>query len=194
MSSRGYLITCFNIVHELQAAGLDVGELITSGTPAAPYALTYRAFRNGSLLHRVSPERWCLTTRPVLNNFQPNAAMCRPDYYFSVVAVLLHEICHVRRGTQSVSADAGVPTCSVVGKPHLKPLKPSEEHLPIESLSDDNIPSIGDKLYLVPRHICPTVNNFDQALFVVDGQIRAIEPVTARGHETPLVLNRNVAL
>jgi hypothetical protein len=41
----------------------------------------------------------------------------------------------------------------------------------------------------VPRHVCPTVNNFDQALFVVDGRIRAMEPVTARGHEAPLSLS-----
>jgi D-serine deaminase-like pyridoxal phosphate-dependent protein len=77
----------------------------------------------------------------------------------------------------------------------LTPLKPSEEHLPIESLSDDNIPSIGEKLYLVPRHICPTVNNFDQALFVVGGRVRASEAVTARGHEAPLTLtDRKVAV
>ena len=34
-------------------------------------------------------------------------------------------------GHKSVSADAGVATCVVVGHPELMPLKPSEEHLPL---------------------------------------------------------------
>ena len=33
---------------------------------------------------------------------------------------------------KAVSADAGVPNCAVVGRPDLVPLKPSEEHLPIQ--------------------------------------------------------------
>jgi len=185
----------FEIVRELQAADLNVGELITSGTPATPFAVTYPGFRNGSLLHRVSPGT-------VVFNDTTSLEQLPSEYGYVPAGLVLSTV--VSRptpryitcdaGHKSVSADAGVPTCSVVGKPYLKPLKPSEEHLPIESLSNDNIPSIGDKLYLLPRHICPTVNNFDQALFVVDGRVRAIEPVTARGHETPLVLNRNMAV
>jgi D-serine deaminase-like pyridoxal phosphate-dependent protein len=179
----------FGIVDELQAAGLSVGELITSGTPATPFALTYPGFRNGSLLHRVSPGTMVFNDTTSLEQLPLEYGYVPAGLVLSTVVsrpTARYVTCDA--GHKSVSADAGVPTCSVVGKPHLKPLKPSEEHLPIESLSEDNIPSIGDKLYLLPRHICPTVNNFDQALFVVDGRVRAIEPVTARGHEAPLVL------
>jgi D-serine deaminase-like pyridoxal phosphate-dependent protein len=192
---RGY-DQLFEIVNELKAAGINVGELITSGTPATPYALTYPAFRNGSLLHRVSPGT-------VVFNDTTSLEQLPPEYGYVPAGIVLSTIVSrpTRRyitcdaGHKSVSADAGVPTCSVVGKPQLTPLKPSEEHLPIESLSDDNIPSIGEKLYLVPRHICPTVNNFDQALFVVGGRVRASEAVTARGHEAPLTLtDRKVAV
>jgi D-serine deaminase-like pyridoxal phosphate-dependent protein len=186
----------FEIVNELKAAGIHVGELITSGTPATPFALTYPAFRNGSLLHRVSPGT-------VVFNDTTSLEQLPLEYGYVPAGLVLSTI--VSRptpryitcdaGHKSVSADAGVPTCSVLGKPQLKPLKPSEEHLPIESMSDDNIPSIGEKLYLVPKHICPTVNNFDQALFVVDGRVRAVESVTARGHEAPLALtDRKVAV
>jgi D-serine deaminase-like pyridoxal phosphate-dependent protein len=186
----------FEIVDELQAAGLNVGELITSGTPATPFALTYPAFQNGSLLHRVSPGTVVFNDTTTLEQLPAECGYVPAGVVISTVVsrpTARYVTCDA--GHKSVSADAGVPTCSVVGKPHLKPLKPSEEHLPIESLSDDNIPCIGDKLYLVPRHICPTVNNFDQALFVVDGQIRAIELVTARGHEAPLTLtDRKVAV
>jgi D-serine deaminase-like pyridoxal phosphate-dependent protein len=89
-------------------------------------------------------------------------------------------------GHKSVSADAGVPTCVVVGHPELTPLGPSEEHLPMRS-SNGTVPQIGEVLYLLPRHVCPTVNNFDRALLVRDGQIEAVEKVSARGREEPLL-------
>jgi len=40
-------------------------------------------------------------------------------------------------------------------------------------------------LYLLPRHVCPTVNNFDCALLVRANQIEAVEKVSARGREAP---------
>jgi D-serine deaminase-like pyridoxal phosphate-dependent protein len=76
----------------------------------------------------------------------------------------------------------------VIGCPEFLPSKPSEEHLPIDALEGAPIPRIGDALYLVPRHICPTVNNFDHALIVMGGRIVGVERVTARGRETPLPL------
>jgi D-serine deaminase-like pyridoxal phosphate-dependent protein len=48
------------------------------------------------------------------------------------------------------------------------------------------VPSIGDLLYLVPRHVCPTVNNFDDAMIVRSGTLIAIEPVSSRGRERPI--------
>jgi len=46
---------------------------------------------------------------------------------------------------------------------------------------------VGEALYLLPRHICPTVNNFDCALLVRDGRIESMEKVSARGREAPLL-------
>jgi len=97
-------------------------------------------------------------------------------------------------GHKSVSADAGVPTCTVAGRPDLRPLKPSEEHLPIEVQGGGARPEIGDTLYLIPRHVCPTVNNFDEALIVSNGRIDSVERVTARGHEAPIPAGRRVAI
>jgi D-serine deaminase-like pyridoxal phosphate-dependent protein len=89
-------------------------------------------------------------------------------------------------GHKTVSADAGVPTCVVIGHPELTPLTPSEEHLPIAIKEEAASPQIGEVLYLLPRHICPTVNNFDYALLVQNGNIEAMESVSARGREAPL--------
>jgi len=48
-------------------------------------------------------------------------------------------------------------------------------------------PEVGEALYLLPRHVCPTVNNFDCALLVRNGRIETVERVSARGREAPLL-------
>ena len=96
-----------------------------------------------------------------------------------------HAVCDA--GHKSVSADAGVPTCRVLGHTELTPLKPSEEHLPVEIAAGSPVPAIGSQLYLLPRHVCPSVNNFDDALIVQGGKIVRLERVTARGHEAPIL-------
>jgi D-serine deaminase-like pyridoxal phosphate-dependent protein len=73
----------------------------------------------------------------------------------------------------------------VLGHPGFRPQSPSEEHLPIDVEGPD-LPRIGDQLLLLPRHICPTVNNFDDALVVQHGRLRTVEHVTARGREAPI--------
>jgi D-serine deaminase-like pyridoxal phosphate-dependent protein len=75
----------------------------------------------------------------------------------------------------------------VVGHPELTPLSPSEEHLPIAVAEGIAGPQVGDALFLLPRHICPTVNNFDDTLLVRNGRVEAVENVSARGHEAPLL-------
>jgi D-serine deaminase-like pyridoxal phosphate-dependent protein len=74
----------------------------------------------------------------------------------------------------------------VPGHPELEPLVPSEEHLPMRVADGAAVPAIGELLYLVPRHVCPTVNNFDHALIVSEGKVIAVESVTARGRERPI--------
>ena len=92
-------------------------------------------------------------------------------------------------GHKAVSADAGVPTCAVVGYPGLQPLRPSEEHLPLQAAPGTPLPPICEVLSLVPRHVCPTVNNFSEALLMRGDLILGVESVTARGHEAPFSSN-----
>jgi hypothetical protein len=40
----------------------------------------------------------------------------------------------------------------------------------------------------LPRHVCPTVNNFDCALRVERAEIEAVEQVSARGREAPVTV------
>jgi D-serine deaminase-like pyridoxal phosphate-dependent protein len=175
------------LVHSLESESIHVPEVITSGTPAAPFAMSYPGFRNGGFIHRISPGTVVFNDTTSLEQL--------PGWgYRPAVIVMATVVSHPKprivtcdAGHKSVSADAGVPTCAVLGHPDWTPAKPSEEHLPIE-VPEGEAPELGDKVYLVPHHVCPTVNNFDEAIFVVRGQIQMAAPVTARGHESPLKL------
>ena len=161
--------------------------MITSGTPAFPCAATYAPFRSGDFVHRASPGT-------VIYSDMTSRAQLPEEWGYQPAAVVVTTVVSHPKpnrvtcdaGHKSVSADSGVPTCEVAGRPDLRPLKPSEEHLPIEVTDGFKPPAIGDALYLIPRHVCPTVNNFDDALIVSQGRIVGLERVTARGHAPPV--------
>lgn len=172
------------IVKALAAAGRAPEEVVTSGTPAAPAALTHPGLHDGPFRHQISPGTVVYNDMSSLKQL-PNRG------YEAAVVVLATVISHpgpnlitCDAGHKAVSADAGVPTCEVVGHSDFAPQKPSEEHLPIAIPEGTPLPPLGSHLYLIPRHVCPTVNNFDDALMIVNGKVQRKERVTARGHES----------
>ena len=175
------------LVAEAARNDLQIPELITAGTPTFPCSLSYESFRDAPFVHRVSPGTivYCDAT---------SMAQLPAEYGYAPAAVVLtrvvsHPSCGVvtcDAGHKSVSADAGVPTCVVMGHPELTPVGPSEEHLPMQ-VRPGAAPPLGEVLYLIPRHVCPTVNNFDSALLVRNGEIQSVEKVSARGREMPLL-------
>jgi D-serine deaminase-like pyridoxal phosphate-dependent protein len=179
------------LIAAIDRAGFRIPELVTAGTPTFPSSLSYKAFQQCDFLHRVSPGTvvYCDAT---------SMAQLPPEYgYAPAGLVLTRVVSHPSAaivtcdaGHKSVSADAGVPTCVVMGHPELTPLSPSEEHLPMQ-VSSFSKTRVGDSLYLIPRHVCPTVNNFDDALMVRNGRIESVEKVSARGREISLLQPAN---
>ena len=183
-SGYGHLM---KIVDALIAAGVEIPEVITAGTPAFPCSLSFARFSNAPFVHRVSPgtivycDSTSLVQLPSEYSYLPAAVVMT-----RVVSHPAPGIITCDAGHKTVSADAGIPTCVVVGHPELEPLTPSEEHLPVRATDGAAIPNVGELLYLVPRHVCPTVNNFDHAAIISGGNLIAVEPVSARGREIPV--------
>jgi D-serine deaminase-like pyridoxal phosphate-dependent protein len=176
------------IAASLEGAGLAPKEVITAGTPAFPCTLSCPGFARPPFAHRASPGTvvYCdvasLSQLPSEYGYRPAALVLS-----TVASRPTPDRITCDAGHKTVSADAGVPTCAVLGRPGLIPLTPSEEHLPIALEAGAAAPAIGEVLYLLPKHVCPTVNNFDHALVVAAGRITGVERVTARGREAPLV-------
>jgi D-serine deaminase-like pyridoxal phosphate-dependent protein len=184
---RGY-DSLLKLAGEIERSGVPVPEVITAGTPTLSSSFSYKKFRGKAFIHRVSPgtivycDATSLAQLPSECGYQPAVLVLT-----RVVSRPLASTFTCDAGHKAVSADAGVPTCVVVGHPELTPLSPSEEHLPLALAEGAVGPQVGEALYLLPRHVCPTVNNFDCALLVRNGQIESVEKVSARGREAPLL-------
>ncbi len=175
------------LVFALKAAGVAVPEVIVAGTPAAVPAATYRAFASWPTDVQVSPGT-------VVYNDTTSLAQIPASWGLTAaVHVLTTVVSHPAPGRftcdaghKAVAADAGIPTCAVVGHPAWEPRKPSEEHLPVDVPASEAVPPIGTQLLLLPRHVCPTVNNFDDAVLLDAKSGITVTAVTARGREPPL--------
>jgi D-serine deaminase-like pyridoxal phosphate-dependent protein len=194
VAHRGY-DQLMKVAAALEAAGLPAECVITAGTPAFPCSLSYEAFRTARFHHQVSPGT-------LIFNDLNSLRQLPPEWEYRPAALVLSRVVSRPKpnvitcdaGHKTVSADSGVPNCRVIGNGNLAPLKPSEEHLPIEVPEGSPTPALGELLYLLPKHICPTVNNFDHALIVEQGRIARLDRVAARGRENPLILSvRNPA-
>lgn len=176
-----------SLVAAFEASGVAVEEVITSGTSAFPCALSYGPFRSAGFQHTVSPGT-------VVYNDASSLAQLPAEYDLRAAALLLTTVVsHPKKGIvtcdaghKSMPVDSGVPNCVVLGREEIEPLKPSEEHLPLRIRPDTLAPAIGERLYLLPRHVCPMINNFDVAVIMRAEKIAAVERVTARGREAPL--------
>ena len=184
VAHRGY-DRLMEIIDGFERSNIEVAEIITAGTPSFPCTLSYAPFSNPPFIHRASPGTI------IYNDCSSLAQLPLEFGYLPAAVVVSTVVSHPSPGRftcdaghKTVSADTGTPTCAVIGHPNFSPSKPSEEHLPIDSL-EGSPAAVGDVLYLVPRHICPTVNNFDHAVLIQEGRIVGVERVTARGREAP---------
>ncbi len=175
------------LTRRLHADGIVTPEVVTAGTPAFPHALGYQGFVAAGMIHRVSPGTVVYNDRKSLAQL-PAGAGYRP-----AALVLSRVVSHpapsrfcADGGHKAVSADAGVPTCEVMGHAEYLPRQPSEEHLPIDVPKGTRVPERGELVWLLPSHVCPTVNNFDHAVIVEGGAVRGIERVTSRGRHAPM--------
>jgi D-serine deaminase-like pyridoxal phosphate-dependent protein len=176
------------VADAVSRAGFRPAEITTAGTSAFAAALSYRRFLDAGYVHRLTPGTlmYC-DVRSLGEEVPPDAG------YLPAVLVASRVVSHplphritCDAGHKTVAADSGDPTCAVVGHPDWIPRHPSEEHLPIDLPEGSALPARGELLWLVPRHVCPSVNNFDHAVVVENGRVLGVEPVTARGRRRPL--------
>lgn len=157
---------------EIMAAGLPVPRVVAGGTPTFPIHARNESFE-------CSPGTCLLWDFGYAEKF--------PDLDFLVAAVVLtrvvsrpgpNHLC-LDLGHKAVASENPPPRVQFLNLPDTTPVMHNEEHLVIESPRAGEF-KVGDCLYAVPRHICPTVALHAEAVVVREGKAAERWRVTAR--------------
>jgi D-serine deaminase-like pyridoxal phosphate-dependent protein len=82
-------------------------------------------------------------------------------------------------GFKAVSPDNPDPRVHLLDLPDARAVVHSEEHLVVESAGAVNL-AVGDVLYGVPFHICPTCALYSEAVTIEQGRVSGSWPIVAR--------------
>jgi D-threonine aldolase len=156
----------------LEAEGLSVPRIVAGGTPTFPFFAEL-------------PGIECSPGTTVLWDFgQPRH---NPDIDMLHAAVLLTRVVSkpapgrvcLDLGHKAVAPENPHPRVQLFGFEDVKFITHSEEHLVFESPRTDAL-AVGDVLYGLPSHVCPTVALHSDVFVIRDGQLAGTWPVTAR--------------
>lgn len=161
-----------NLRHELLRAELSVPRVVCGGTPTFP-------------VHALHPDRELSPGTCVL--WDESYATKLPDLDFQFSALLLtrviskpgpDRIC-VDLGYKAVSPDNPDPRARFLDLPDAVMTVHSEEHLALATSRAGEL-AVGDVLYAVPYHVCPTCALHREAWVVEQGVARHRWPIVAR--------------
>jgi D-serine deaminase-like pyridoxal phosphate-dependent protein len=150
---------------ELEAAGLPVPRIVAGGTPTFP-------------IHARHAERECSPGTCVL--WDVSYAGKFPDLEFLPAALLLtrviskpgrNRLC-LDLGYKAVASDNPDPRAQFLDLPDAKMLVHSEEHMAVGAEQAQRF-KVGDPLYAIPYHVCPTCALHREAVVIENH--RAVE-------------------
>jgi D-threonine aldolase len=152
--------------------GLPVERIVAGGTPTFP-------------MHAARRDVECSPGTCIFWDYQYQTEV--PDLQFLYAAVLLTRVVS-KPGTghlcfdighKAVASEKPHPRVTLFGLEDVKFVSHSEEHLVAESHRTSDF-KVGDVVYGIPRHICPTVALHSEAIVVRNGKADGRWKVTAR--------------
>ena len=170
--------TLVETAEELRRRGVGIEEISVGSTPAAAITPAVRGvteMRPGTYVFRdTAGFRYGI--------FGPER--CAARVVATVVSHAAPDRCIVDAGAKTLSLDKGPGHPGhgyIVGHPGAVIHALSEEHGWVQIPDDDSGLAIGDRIEIIPNHICPAINLHDELVIVRDGFVVDTWPVTARG-------------
>ena len=154
-----------NLVSDLKRQALAVPRIIAGGTPTFPFHAKEAARASGETIFECSPGTCVLWDYSYANK-------C-PEMDFFYAALVLtrvvskpapNRLC-LDLGHKAIASENPHPRVHLLDLPDAKFVMHSEEHLVVETDRADQF-QIGDPLYGVPWHVCPTVALHSEAVVV----------------------------
>jgi len=163
--------------------------IVTSGSHAFDHALEHEGLRDGAWSHQVSPGTLVLSD---LRSHAPAEALQLQQAAFvasRVVSLPGKGRVTLDAGSKAIAPDCPAPACRVLGWTNLEAQTPSEEHLPLRVKRGDH-PARGSIVFLVPEHVCTTVNLYRSVVYIRGDAWAGIGEVHARSRTLRLKDNR----
>ncbi|MBW1765676.1 MAG: alanine racemase [Deltaproteobacteria bacterium] len=161
----------------IEKEGIQVKRLIASGTPGFEFTAKVPE------VDEVSPGTWIFWDTgyggKISGRFQWAALVLS-----SVISMPGPDLITLDAGSKAISPDTPKPYFRALSLPeNVEFFLRSEEHQVLRLPPGTPRPAVGDLFYLVPRHVCTTINLWDEAC-VIDHGGNFVEtwPVDARGH------------
>ncbi len=158
--------------NDLKTAGLAAAELVAGGTPTFP-------FHAANADRDLSPGTCLLWDAGYAEHF--------PDLDFLPAAMVLSRVISrpaadrlsLDLGHKAVAADPAGTRVVWPDLPDAEVVMHNEEHLTLRTVQTANY-AVGDVLYGIPWHICPTCALHAQAVVAIDGRATGTWPIDAR--------------
>jgi D-serine deaminase-like pyridoxal phosphate-dependent protein len=157
---------------QLVSAGMAVPRVVAGGTPTFP-------------LHAQDPEFECSPGTCVLWDFGYSERFRDLDFLHAALVLTRvvskpagNRLC-LDSGHKAIAAEKPPPRMKFLDLPEAEAVTHSEEHLVVESMRAGEF-VVGDCLYGVPRHVCPTVALYSEAVVIQNGLAAGRWKITAR--------------
>ena len=178
LSQLGLVVS--EVLNDLRSADMHVRVVSGGSTPT----LYYSHLISG--MNEIRPGTYLFNDRNTLNCNACSMDECAATILTTVVSTASEGRIIVDGGSKAFSSDApvGVPDLSyglVMEAPDAVFYKMNEEHGYINVENSERKFAVGEKLRIIPNHVCPAVNLYDVIYGVHDDRVEQVWKVDARG-------------
>jgi D-serine deaminase-like pyridoxal phosphate-dependent protein len=160
-----------SLIEELKSEGISPVTVIAGGTPTFPI----HALRKGVECSPGTLILWDESSRSYPDMDYLNAAVLLTR----IISKPTVELLCLDLGHKAVASEMPQPRINILGMRSYTIINHNEEHMVIRTNSSDKY-KVGDHLYGIPWHICPTVDRYDNVYVVNDHRVTGQWEVDAR--------------
>jgi D-serine deaminase-like pyridoxal phosphate-dependent protein len=162
----------------LRKSGIAVDTVSVGATPAARFTSKFPGItelRCGTYIFNDQMQLLCGSAK---------AKDCALTIVATVVSVPSSDRAVIDAGSKSVTSESvskfGV-FGLIKGRPDLRFTDANEEHGMLKMVSSRRKLKVGDRLEIIPNHVCPVMNLHDEAVGIRNGRVECVWAIAARG-------------
>jgi len=162
----------------IRGHGIEVPAVSVGSTPAAMYTPTVPG------VTEMRPGTYVFNDNSVFRHGRIGPNQCAARFVATVVSRQSPTHAVLDTGQKCLGMDKSPSHPGhgyIVGHPDVVISKLSEEHGVCDVPASETGFDVGDRVEIIPNHVCPTVNLMDELTIVRDGKVVDVWPVAARG-------------